>query len=175
MNILRPGNEARRKLDELEALVEGAIKEIKAVENAPLPRAEAMAALRGEIESRMKNRGTVVSRLSGLTANYRPTMVDAIVAAGAEPLTLVDLAQLFGVEEIVAKVDHVIAPRVRDQTCLPSAKRAAKLNDLRTALRERQDAAEREAMRLEAQGHTILRRAELIDPEMLLETWMDAA
>lgn len=172
MDILRRGAPARKKLDALELKIEETLAELAAVREAPRAKAEVLADIRRDLETDQVERMSVMRDISGYYSTLKEARFEARRALN-QPLTLVDLSVLLGVEKLMAN----IAPQLRggDGEGLPLEQRAEKLVQLQVRLREERAAAEREAVRLETEGHNVLRRLDLIDVEVLLDVWAKEA
>lgn len=162
MNILRPADRRRTRLNEFEENINVFKQDIKNVKDAVVPDEEYRARVKARIEYAMyqKTPELVFNTLQGRFES-NVVLPDAIDFAM--------LGYLFGVDEIVDRiVDRVKANG--HPAGLPASERAKCIEKLQAQLRSAERDAEIEALRLEAAGHTILRREDA-DVEVLLEVW----
>jgi hypothetical protein len=141
------------------------VAEIAQIENAPLPHAEALQAIRRDLESSSAH--CVIRRLGDYTSSYRETRSRASNHL-REGISLADLALLLGANTLVDAIARYLP--ATPKAGLPTTQRVPRLTELREALRKDLIDAELETMRLEAEGYLILRHKNF-DAKVLLEVW----
>ena len=161
MNILKPDSAERKILDGMESAITALQAQIKSVQGAPCSLDETRARIRSALDS--------------LTYKDPPgpgllAFCSADVTYGTLPVFgLAFYVWLRGAEEVTDE----IMERLREEAPpagIPAAERAERLDALSAELRNAETEAEFEALRLEAAGHVVLRRADAA-PQVLLAVW----
>lgn len=163
INILRKGAAARETLDRLQGEIEQLIGERNMLSRSRLPHEETREVLLRSLQDAMYRYAP--------EAQFESLQSRDIACAEAlrAELTLADVCYIDGPEAVADKIMARI--KATGRTVGPSAAEYAKTM---AGLQSRLDALERneelEVLRLEAEGHVILRR-ESACPELLLRIW----
>jgi hypothetical protein len=160
LSIVREGASERAALDQLRAEISATIADIEKTEALPAHADEVRAALLREAQRHVAEGGGGLdfeTYVDGRGQPIRPDfkLADYIWLVGADRFADAALQRL----EAEGKVGK-----------LRAADRARQLAKLRARLDELEVAEEMEVMKLERDGHTVLRRAEA-RPELLLAVW----
>jgi hypothetical protein len=172
MNILREGTPARKKLDALELRAKDLRGKISFVADAPRPVDEVLEEVRRSLQLASENCAgdSVIRSIRGHLSPHREFRGEASIALTKQPLTLLDMFALIGGDDLCKRLRPCLA---HDHPGMPAAERAAELENLRAQLKAAEVDAECEALRLEKEGHTVL-RCEDADPAVLFEVWANA-
>ena len=165
--ILR-GDARRQKLDEIQVRRENLLVERAAALDAVATPDEYRTALHRSIASKDRSSLRFSARLMLHADRPREGRVFASLDAD-RPLTLHDLAWLFGEEHVVSRITDAVGPDAHDNA-MTLADRKAALADLDKRIRALEEDEEAEVLRLQEQGIFALRR-ETVDPKILLEVW----
>jgi hypothetical protein len=168
IQILRTGDPARKKLDGIESAIAEAKAEIDATDRAPLTHRETAARIKRAIDSNIAQYATAY-RFSALQSSDEQTAQAAKVVS--QSLSLCEIAYLIGTDAVVSS----IMKRIEDnggEVGLPFAERAKRIATLQGKLRTLERDCEREALRLEAQGHVIIRREDC-DVTEVIAVWAE--
>lgn len=164
------GDSRRAKLDAIQASRRAAYVDREQVLTAPLPADELRLALASSVKRAVDSGLPARADSMKFAGRRQEGRVEPSLAAGA-PLTLSDLAWLFGVDEIVDKITSSMDANSLAGS-VDSATRERQLAQLNERIRDLEIEEEREVIRLQDSGLLVMRR-ETADPEILLQVWLD--
>lgn len=163
MNILLASHPDRRVLDKIRSEIAGLQAEIVAVADARLPFEEVRQSLRDQLEANWANKPAAY--FHGYTYPGGDRRIPDAINFGF-------FVFLFGVDTLVDMIMRRLES-AGGPFGLPAADRAAKLAGLKDKLEALECDEEREVLRLEAVGHTVLRRADA-RPDLVFDIWAEA-
>jgi hypothetical protein len=169
MNLTRVGNVLRNKLDPIEQRIHELKGEIECVGSARYPAQEAIEGIMGDVDRVLEDgaywAGAYSSPFGYAKLPGNPLTFGNVVAL---------LEAIVGRKALKAGIAQIVAQRETDEVGLPRSERPKKIAELRAKLFEAELNCEREILRLEAQGHLILRRADT-DVAALVQVWDETA
>lgn len=159
--VLR-GDKLRNKLDVIQDRINALLVERKTVDRAPMTVDEFKRIVGAQLTGKpsliaIRARGQLMSRGAGAIEPY-------------EPLNLMDLASLFGVEEIAELLTGIANSSPTQNPSMDSADREARLSAIEAELEQLQKDEELQVMALLDAGVRVARREDA-DPRVLLAVW----
>jgi len=162
------GDARRKKLDALQDRIEALLAERAALDATPVTLDEVKQRVLTSIQSRAGNLRFVLRRA------LRTREARGLDLEPAEPLTLADLALLFGNEAITERLVEVVKPELDGlPEPVSEASYSARVAQISTELTELQLQEEREVLALFDAGVKAARR-ESADAALIFQVWSEA-